>query len=260
MVIPMRENIATIPLIDAFKADDECPFCNLERKAEQHAVSFILGSAYMEDDIREKTDEIGFCRHHFKMMYDYGNRLGNALILSTHLKKLNAELKKEMDSFVPGKTSLMKRLKKTDVTSDAAPKTALGSFISAKTTSCYVCDHFNQIYGRYLDTFFDLYKKNEEFREMFEYSKGFCLPHFGDLIEAAENKLTDAERKVFCPKAFSLMEQNLDRLQKEVSWFVEKNDYRNKDKDWGTSADSIQRGMQKCAGGYPADEVFRADY
>ena len=52
MVIPMRENIATIPLIDAFKADDECPFCNLERKAEQHAVSFILGSAYMEDDIR----------------------------------------------------------------------------------------------------------------------------------------------------------------------------------------------------------------
>lgn len=45
---------------------------------------------------------------------------------------------------------------------------------------------------------------------------------------------------------------------KEVAWFVEKNDYRNKDKDWGNSADSIQRGMQKCAGGYPADEVFRA--
>ena len=55
-----------------------------------------------------------------------------------------------------------------------------------------------------------------------------------------------------------MMLDNLDRLQKEVSWFVEKNDYRNKDKDWGTSADSIQRGMQKCAGGYPADEVFKA--
>ena len=92
----MRENIATIPLIDAFKADGECPFCHLEREAEQHAISFILGSAYMEDDIREKTDATGFCRHHFKMMYDYGNRLGNALILSTHLKKLNAELTKEM--------------------------------------------------------------------------------------------------------------------------------------------------------------------
>lgn len=44
----------------------------------------------------------------------------------------------------------------------------------------------------------------------------------------------------------------MERLQKEVAWFVEKNDYRNKDKDWGNSADSIQRGMQKGAGGYPA--------
>ena len=85
----MKENLATLPLIDAFNAKDECPFCNLERSAEQHAISFILGSAYMEDDIREKTDEMGFCRHHNKMMYDYGNRLGNALILSTHLKKIN---------------------------------------------------------------------------------------------------------------------------------------------------------------------------
>ena len=79
----MKENIATIPLMDAFHAEDECPFCNLERKAEQHAISFILGSAYMEDDIREQTDKLGFCRHHFKMMYDYGNRLGflQALLL-----------------------------------------------------------------------------------------------------------------------------------------------------------------------------------
>ena len=79
----MRENIATIPLVDAFKADGECPFCHLEREAEQHAISFILGSAYMEDDIREKTDTTGFCRHHFKMMYDYGNRppvLGTATL------------------------------------------------------------------------------------------------------------------------------------------------------------------------------------
>lgn len=254
----MKETIATIPLMNAFHADDECPFCYLEREAEQHAISFILGSAYMEDDIRAKTDATGFCRHHFKMMYDYGNRLGNALILSTHLKKLNQELGDELAHFTPGKSSFIKRMKHTDVSSGNAPKTPLGAWIAAKTTDCYVCDHFHQIYGRYLDTFFDLYKKNEEFRTLFEKSRGFCLPHFGDLIETAEDKLTADEKKEFYPKAFSMMQDNLDRLQKEVSWFVEKNDYRNKDKDWGTSADSIQRGMQKCAGGYPADEVFKA--
>lgn len=254
----MKENIATIPLMDAFNANDECPFCFLERKAEQHAVSFILGSAYMEDDIREKTDAVGFCRHHFKMMYDYGNRLGNALILSTHLKKLNRELGEELKGFSPGKSSILKRLKHTDATDSAVPKTPLGTWIAKKTTDCYVCEHFSQIYGHYLDTFFDLYKKNDEFRHIFAKSKGFCLPHFGDLIEAAEGKLSDAQKKDFYPKAFALMQENLERLQKEVSWFVEKNDYRNKDKDWGNSADSIQRGMQKCAGGYPADEVFKA--
>ena len=46
------------------------------------------------------------------MMYDYGNRLGNALILSTHLKKLNAELTKEMKDFTPRKSSLLKRMRK----------------------------------------------------------------------------------------------------------------------------------------------------
>lgn len=254
----MKENIATIPLMNALHAKGECPFCYLEREAEQHAVSFILGSAYMEDDIREKTDAVGFCRHHYKMMYDYGNRLGNALILSTHLRKLNQELGEELKTFVPGKSSLLKRMRRTDAAKDAAPKTPLGAWIAAKTADCYVCDHFRQIYGRYLDTFFDLYKKNEEFRTLFEQSKGFCLPHFGDLIEVAEDKLTDEEKKSFYPKIFSMMQDNLSRLQEEVSWFVEKNDYRNKDKDWGNSADSIQRAMQKCAGGYPADEVFKA--
>ena len=78
----MKESIHTIPLTDAFKAEDECPFCYLEREAEQHAISFALGSgaSYMEDDVRAETDAMGFCRHHYKMMYDYGNRLGSGLI------------------------------------------------------------------------------------------------------------------------------------------------------------------------------------
>lgn len=253
-----KENIATIPLLEAFEAKNECPFCFLERKAEQHAISFILGSAYMEDDIRENTDNTGFCRHHFKMMYDYGNRLGNALILSTHLKKLNQEMAKEMKDFTPGKSSFMNRLKKTDASATVDTKTALGTWVDAKVKSCYVCEHFNQIYGRYLDTFFDLYKNDSDFKKMFLESKGFCLPHFRDLVETAENKLTDTQKTDFYPAAFSLMQENMERLQQEVSWFVEKNDYRNKDCDWGTSADSIQRGMQKCAGGYPADEIFKA--
>ena len=134
----MKETIATIPLMNAFHADDECPFCYLEREAEQHAISFILGSAYMEDDIRAKTDATGFCRHHFKMMYDYGNRLGNALILSTHLKKLNQELGDELTHFTPGKSSFIKRMKHTDVSAHGSPlrpPTAMSATISIRSTA-----------------------------------------------------------------------------------------------------------------------------
>ena len=46
-------------------------------------------------------------------------------------------------------------------------------------------------------------------------------------------------------------------LQEDVSWLIEKYDYRNKDADWKNSKDAIQRGMQKLKGGYPADPVYQ---
>jgi hypothetical protein len=64
----MKEKIYTIPLMDAFHADDECPFCFIERNLEQHALDFVLGqgASYMEDDVRAETDKLGFCRDHYK--------------------------------------------------------------------------------------------------------------------------------------------------------------------------------------------------
>ena len=78
-------------------------------------------------------------------------------------------------------------------------------------------------------------------------------------MEAAEKRLSDAQKKELYPRIFSMMQEHIDRVQKDVAWFVDKNDYRNKDADWGNSRDSVQRAMQKCAGGYPADPVFKLD-
>lgn len=253
----MKETVATIPLMDAFSAQDECPFCFLEREAEQHAISFIMGSAYMEDDIRMETDKIGFCRHHYKMIYDYGNRLGSALILDTHLRKVNKELEEQTAAFKTRKKSSIFGRKQGK--EKAESKSNLSGWIDEKEQSCYVCDHFKSIYRRYLSTFFDMYKKNPEFRKLFENSRGFCLPHFRDLVEAARTMLNVKQQEEFYPVLFQLMKTNMKRLEEEVDWFVDKNDYRNKDASWGTSKDSIQRAMQKLAGGYPADPVFKMD-
>lgn len=254
----MKETIYTIPVMDAFNADDECPFCHLEKNLEEHAISFILGSAYMEDDIRMETDKTGFCRHHYKMMFDYGNRLGSALILSTHFKKLQGELEEQIKNFSSQKTSLLKRMKKVD-SSTLAYQTSIGSWAKEKEKDCYVCSHIKSNYDRYLDTFFELWKGEPSFVDKVKQGKGFCLHHFADLVEAAELKLSDKQKEEFYGALFPLMEENLKRLQEEVTWFTAKYDYLNKDKPWGNSKDSIQRCMQKAAGGYPAAPPFQAD-
>lgn len=256
----MKESIYTIPLIDAFRAEDECPFCFIERELEHHAISFILGSgsSYMEDDVRMETDRIGFCRHHYKKMFDYGNRLGMALMLSTHFHRLNQELEEQIHHFSSAKSSFLQRIKKSSP-APSSSKTNIGTWVTQKESQCYICDHIHQNYPRYLDTFFELYLHNEEFAILFENSKGFCLPHFRDLVESAQIHLKDKEKAAFYGTLFSLMQTNMKRLEEEVSWFVDKCDYRNRDKDWGNSKDSIQRCMQKAGSGYPADPIFKAD-
>lgn len=255
----MKESIYTIPLMDAFRSGDECPFCFLERQIERHCIDFVLGrsASYMEEDIRAQTDAAGFCRHHYKKLYDYGNRLGTALILSTHFHRLNAELESEIQKFTPGKSSLIKRLKKGS--SEDLPATSVGQWVQHQISRCYICDHIHSDYERYLNTFFELYRKQPAFKELFEHSNGFCLTHFGDLADQADHKLGAKEKEGFYPALFRLMQENMTRLEKEVLWFTEKYDYRNRDKDWGTSRDSIQRCMQKDRGGHPADPPYESD-
>lgn len=256
----MKEKIYTIPLMDAFKANDECPFCFVERKLEQHTMDFVLGAgaSYMEDDVRAETDKAGFCRTHYKKMYEYGNRLGNGLILKTHFQYKTKELHEQIKMFSPSKASVLNLLKKQKSDSNA-PKTSLGQWAKTQEESCYICNYYKDTYARYLETFFDLFKKNEEFKDLFKNSKGFCIPHFGDLVEAGNAQLSDKEKKQFFDILFPLMEENMQRLSDDLDWFCDKFDYRNKDADWKTSKDALPRGMQKAAGGYPADEPYIMD-
>lgn len=241
----MKEVLYTIPLNDALNEGGECPFCNIERNVEQDLLDFVLGSgsSYMEADIRDMTDREGFCRMHFKKMFDYGNTLGNAWILKTHYMRINKEMKEAFQKYAPGKTSLKDKLAKNTGSNNVV------NFVRSKEESCYICKRYNETYERYLATFISMYRTDSSFKDRIMKSAGFCLSHFGDLCEYAEKELSDKEKREFFPMVFKLMEENMARLQEDVSWLVEKFDYRNKDADWKNSKDAIQRGMQKLKGG-----------
>ena len=250
----MKEQLYTIPLNDAFAADDECPFCYIEQKVEQDLLDFTLGSgsSLLERGIRDMTDKAGFCRYHFQKMFQYGNTLGNAWILKTHFRKINQELDQEIKRFKPAKISFLDRMKKSKEVNNT-----MTAWTYAKQESCYICNQYKDTYARYMDTFFFMYKKDGEMKKMIEGSKGFCLHHFGDICRRAETELNDKQKAEFYPLILNQMLDNLKRVGEDVAWLVEKYDYRNKDADWKNSRDAVQRGMQKLRGGYPADPVYQ---
>lgn len=249
----MKEKLYTIPLNDAVNAGDECPFCYIERNVEQDLLDYVLGSAasYMESDTRAETDKYGFCREHIRKMYDYGNTLGNGWILKTHYRKIIGEMQSQFKKYSPAKVSFKERLSKPD-----ALKNPVAQWIRERDCSCYICNEFDKMYERYLDTFFYLYKEDSEFRNKVDNSKGFCLHHFGDVCEYGELHLTDKEKADFYPRMFKLMEENMERLYGDISWLIEKFDYKNKDADWKNSRDAVGRGMQKLRGSYPSDPPY----
>ncbi len=272
----MKEKLYTIELNNAVAAQDECLFCWLERKLEQEALEFVLGSSYMESDVREQTSRKGFCRHHTKMMFDYGNTLGNAWILKSRMEYVNREWKKQLDGQRPQNPGqkpgggLLGRFRRPGGRQNPGSLQSPGGLqdrggsdgesVAARPgfgRQCYICERMQATYGRMLDTFVYLLRSDKDFGDKVMQSNGFCLRHFPEVTAACEAGLSAGERDEWLRRLNELMGRNLERIQADIDWLIEKYDYRNKDADWKTSRDAVQRTMQKLVGGHPSDPAFR---
>ncbi|MFZ5989131.1 MAG: DUF6062 family protein [Bacillota bacterium] len=253
----MKEKIYTIPVTDAFRTECECPMCVLEKKLEDENIEYILGPFLMEPEGRMQTNEKGFCRRHFELLYNsQSNKLGLGLIIDTHMSEQNARLKKlyEDKSGQLGKdseTSLIKNL--SNKISNKQTETEkfvdqLVSKLSELENSCTICSRLNYTMDRYIDVIFYLFFKEEDFKNMFNNQKGFCLKHLRVLLENTKKYLSPKETAIFVNNLLSLQVQHLERVQQEVNWFTKKFDYRNNDAPWGNSKDALQRSIQKLVG------------
>ena len=247
----MKEQIHTIPISDAFASGDECPFCYIEREAEQRLLRLTLGAgaSYMEPEMRRVTNKYGFCRGHYKKMFDFSNALGNALIMQSYMGGLIEEMQYiRKEQRVPGKKGLFRRKEQSD--------DPLLTWAKQKQSTCYICDRLEETMGRSYSTFFSMLKE-EEFRQSVENCKGFCMEHFAQLLENAQMKLPDKHSDWFYATVPELMQKNIVRVKEDLDWFAAKFDYRNAGADWKNSKDAVQRSMQKLRGGYPADPPYR---
>ena len=246
----MKEQIHTIPIHDALDNAGECPFCYIEKRTEEHVLNYVLGhgASYMETDIREMTDKAGFCRSHYKKMFDYGNALGNAWILKTHYRRIIDEMNKELKDFKPGKP--VKKGFFSKASSDSS--NPIVSWVKEKECSCFICDSVKNTFDAYLKTFFTMYRKDSSVREKFFHTNGVCLSHMSHLLEGVDQYLNAKEQEEFYSCFLPMQTANMERIYEDISWFIEKYDYKNKDADWKDSKTAVQRGMMKLKGSDPS--------
>lgn len=235
----MKQHLDTIPIWDAYKTACECPLCAIRAANEEQYVDNFLGGSVMEPDTRIEVNEKGFCQRHLKMLYDMRNRLGLALMAHTHLKQVIARLE-AMEEGAPKSRGMLRRL------TGKEPQQQSGA--AALSQGCILCDRLNNTMYRYVLTLLYMWKKEPEFRKAFAQSKGFCLYHYAQVMDAAPEELSGSELEEFCRTLRTLELENLHRIEKDIEWFTLKFDYRNQDKPWGESRDAVERTLNKLRG------------
>lgn len=246
----MKYTLDTIPVLDAYREDCECPLCRLRIRCEDQYVDSMLGAAYMEPDCRVKTNETGFCTRHFSLMYERRNRLGLALMTHTHM----LEVIKSMEKLLSGDGGASRG----GLLSSLRGSASLGGTpqaIRARIGGCVICEQVDASIRRYAYTIAQLAFTNAEFRGMLEKSKGFCLPHLALVLEMSEQTLSAKQAAEFKKLAGELSLANLRRVAGELEWFTLKFDYRNQDKPWGNSRDAVERGINKLMGACVGEEA-----
>lgn len=233
----MKEQLYTIPVNDAFNSDCECPICFMYEELQNNAIDFVMGTSYMEDDVRMETDKIGFCEKHLPMLYKNQNRLGLGLMMLTHMDNTMKEMKERM----AGKVSPAGGFFKKKVVATSAVK----AYADELECSCYVCKRMANMFDRYVATTLYLYDREDAFRAKFAASKGFCTKHYAMLYDMAPTEISAKHLDEFVETINNVYMENFKRVRDDLEWFTDKFDYRNADAPWKNSKDALIRACLK---------------
>lgn len=75
----MQYHISTGLIIERFQSDCGCPLCSIEKTVENNVCRELLADACMDDDVRTKSNERGYCEKHFDKLFSMQSKLGLAL-------------------------------------------------------------------------------------------------------------------------------------------------------------------------------------
>lgn len=215
----MNYHISTGLILQNFNPKTECPLCEIKQIVEKNIVEQFLNEAVMVDSARDKVNKKGFCAHHYDMMVARQNKLGVALQTLTRLDKTIMKIIEPPKNY------------------KAAVKQA--TELENALSSCLICDLINDNMVRYYKTVAQMFYNEPKFKDMLLSTKGFCLHDYLNLLKYSNEAKSKTDEYVKC--LAELQTKNIERMQKELQWFCDKHDYRNRDLPIGTSADILPR-------------------
>ena len=220
----MRDDICTIPVSEVFEVNDGCPICRMKQTVEQHLITYILGDAMMEPDVRIETNKVGFCPEHYNKMMATRGRLQLALMLETHIKEISEQIfEKKLFNGADKKASNIKKV----------------------SESCFICEKVNWGMDRMIDTIYRCYEKERDFRDLFNAQPQFCMHHFELLASRADKKKMPKYAGEFKENLTRITADYIKSLGEDISKYCSMYDYSRAGKgDWGNAADAVERAVE----------------
>lgn len=226
----LRNDICTIPVVEVFEINDGCPICRMHNTVEERIITYIMGDAMMEPDVRIETNKLGFCPEHLNNMMSRRGRLQLALMLESHIKEVDFNI------FQP------KVFNSADKKADKC---------EILTESCFICNKIEWGFSRMFETIYRCYENEKAFRDMFNSQTQFCMPHYHRLIKGIDKHKNPKYGKEMKENLTRITHEYLKSLCDDTSKYCSMYDYRNaasKDADWGNSKDSVERAVSFLTG------------
>jgi len=186
------EKIYTIPINEAFGHPDGCPLCVLRGKLETDSLTYILGAAMMEPDVRIDVNRQGFCARHLNALIQQSNRLSLALMMESILGRIRE-------------------------------KGAAG--IQKLHGHCFVCSRVDGFMIHFLENIVYMWRTEHDFKDKLA-ARRLCLPHTAALLPMAARLLGRGDCESFSRAVVGRALDRAQALQHDISAFCKSFDHR----------------------------------
>lgn len=235
----MKYELETMPVWDALNRESECFLCDLMKEAEDHAISYFLGSSVLHPETRVSVNRSGFCAHHWVALSEAGKPQPLGLFAHTYLEQtinLLESRAKHLVNTVSGRSTTKKIQRFRDA-------------LQIRESGCLACSMMDTRLERYLFTTIKLWADDPDFHQTLLSGKGVCLHHLDGLLDMARRSCSAKDLPRFSSELTLLVLENLRRMERELWWMTQKYKAEHVNDPWNGCEDAHKRVVGKLIGG-----------